>query len=203
MSVTYFAPFKQWKVHRELEVGDFVRTQGRFFIIDEIRRFRRSYSYTAAASADLVELTGSMVKRFQHIDKMAVQPGSGMTMTVALTYRGVDTTGMQYAHTWNQNNANVDAPTVLDINSFSREDIFHITVTLSGQTASLVWFSGEEYTLVEYPNSSAGWYISDPVRAADYVGKPPRFVIVHPYGFSRTVSIQEFEGGDMAGRLRV
>lgn len=203
MSQTFFAPFRQWKIHRELSPGDFIRAQGRFYIVDEVRRFRRPYAYTSTTGADLKELTGSLTKRFQHVDKMAVQPGSGVTMTVSLTYRGVDTTGMQYSHTWNQANAYVDSPTEVDICSFSQEDIFHLTVTFSaGQASSTVWFSGEEYTLVEYPSDAAAYYLRDPAKAAAFVGKPGNFVVVHPYGFTRVVSIEEFEASQMAGRLR-
>lgn len=190
MATSVFVPFVQWKAHLELKPGDFTRIQGRNFIIDEIRRFRRPYTYTTTTTADLRELTGSMAKRFQHVDKFAVVPGAGVTCTVALTYRGVDVTGQQYAHTWNQNNANVAAPDELDINSFSAEDLIRlvITYTAGAPTASIVWFSGEEYTLVEYPGA-----------AADL---PDRFVIVHPYGFSRVVTKEEFEKAGMAGRLR-
>ena len=54
----------------------------------------------------------------------------------------------------------------------------------TGETA--LWFSGEEYTLVEYPTGDI----------------PNRFVIVAYYGFSRVVTKEEFEVADMAGRMR-
>lgn len=114
-----------------------MRVQGRNYIIDEVRRFRRPYTFTTTTQQDLVELTGSMTKRFQHVDKMSVQPGTGVTCTVALTYRGVDVTGLQYAHTWNQVNANLAAPDELDINSFTREDIIRLTITYTAGTDGL------------------------------------------------------------------
>lgn len=182
-----FVPFTQWKQHLELKPGDFCRIQGKFFIIDEVRKFRRPYTFTATTTQDLLQLTGSMAKRFQHIDKFAVSPGAGVTVTVAVTYRGVDVTSLQYAHTWNQLNANVAAPDELDIVSFSQEDIVRVVVTYTAgaPTATVLWFSGEEYSLVEYP-----------------AGQPPRFMIVHPYGFSRVLTYDEFEQGEMASRLR-
>jgi hypothetical protein len=187
-----FIPFVQWKDHRELLPGDFVRVQGRNYIIDEVRRFRRPYPFTATTIQDLVELTGSMSKRFQHVDKMAVAPGVGITCTVQLTYRGVDVTGLQYAHTWNQVNANLAAPDELDINSFTREDIVRLTFTLiAGVGTSMVWFSGEEYSLVEYPTQG------------DSVGLlPERFVIPLPNGFSRVVTSTEYVKAELTGRLR-
>ena len=188
-----FVPFVQWKDHRELLPGDFVRVQGRNYIIDEVRRFRRPYTYTATTTADLVQLTGSMTKRFQHIDKMAIAPGQGVACTVTLTYRGVDITGLQYAHTWTNLNASVAAPDELDINSFTQEDLIRlvITYTAGAPTATVVWFSGEEYSLVEYPT-----------QGDDVNMLPDRFVITHPYGFSRVVTSQEFVKAAMAGRLR-
>jgi hypothetical protein len=187
-----FIPFIQWKDHRELLPGDFTRIQGRNYIIDEVRRFRRPFPYTATTTADLTQLTGSMAKRFQHIDKLAVSPGAGITCTVALTFRGVDVTGLQYAHTWTNLNANVVAPNELDINSFTQEDLVRLVITYTaGAGTTIVWFSGEEYSLVEYPTQG---------DAAEQL--PERFVIVHPYGFSRVVTSQEFYKAGMAGRLR-
>jgi len=169
-----------------------VRVQGRNYIIDEVRRFRRPFPYTATTTADLTSLTGSMTKRFQHIDKMAVSPGAGITCTVQLTFRGVDVTGLQYAHTWDGLNANVAAPDELDINSFTQEDLVRIIFTLvAGAGTTIVYFSGEEYSLVEYPTQG------DTTEQL-----PERFVIVHPYGFSRVVTASEFVKAGMAGRLR-
>ena len=188
-----FVPFVQWKDHRELLPGDFVRVQGRNYIIDEVRRFRRPYTFTTTTQQDLVELTGSMSKRFQHVDKMAVAPGQGVACTVALTYRGVDVTGLQYAHTWTNINANLAAPDELDINSFTREDIIRLTITYTAgaPTVTTVWFSGEEYSLVEYPTQG------------DSVGElPDRFVITQPYGFSRVVTSAEYVKAGLTGRLR-
>ena len=191
--MSFFVPFVQWKDHRELLPGDFVRTQGRNYIIDEVRRFRRPYTFTATTVQDLVEMTGSMTKRFQHIDKMAVSPGQGVALTVALTYRGVDVTGLQYAHTWDALNANVVAPDELDINSFTREDIMRITVTYTAgaPVPTVVWFSGEEYSLVEYPT-----------QGDDMGTLPDRFVIVDAYGFSRVVTSAEYIKAELTGRLR-
>lgn len=188
-----FIPYIQEKLHRELLPGDFVRIQGKNFIIDEVRRFRRPFTYTATITADLLQLTGSMSKRFQHIDKMAVSPGATVACTVQLTYRGVDVTGLQYGHTWNQLNAAVIAPDELDINSFTQEDVVRLTITYTAGAgvATIVWFSGEEYTLVEYPSQG-----DEPSQL------PERFVIVHPYGFSRVVTSDEFARAGMASRLR-
>lgn len=188
-----FIPYIQEKIHRELLPGDFVRIQGRNFIIDEVRRFRRPFTYTATTIADLLQLTGSMSKRFQHIDKFAVSPGAGVTCTVQLTYRGVDVTGMQYGHTWNQLNAAVVAPDELDINSFTQEDVVRLTITYTAgaPTPTIVWFSGEEYSLVEYST-----------QGDDQGQLPERFVIVHPYGFSRVVTSDEFVKASMANKLR-
>jgi hypothetical protein len=191
--MSYFVPYVQEKIHRELLPGDFVRVQGKNYIIDEVRRFRRPYTFTTTTTQDLTELTGSMTKRYQHVDKFAVSPGQGVTCTVALTYRGVDVTGLQYAHTWSNLNANVLSPNELDINSFTREDIIRlvITYTAGAPTATIVWFSGEEYSLVEYPTQGD--------KTAEL---PERFVIVHPYGFSRVVTSQEYVKAELTGRLR-
>jgi len=188
-----FIPYIQEKIHRELLPGDFVRIQGRNFIIDEVRRFRRPFTYTGTVTADLLQLTGSMTKRFQHIDKMAVSPGAGVTCTVQLTFRGVDVTGLQYGHTWNQLNANVAAPNELDINSFTQEDLVRLTITYvaGAPTPTIVWFSGEEYSLVDYPTQGEG-----------ESQLPERFVIVHPYGFSRVVTAIEFVKAGMDSKLR-
>jgi len=187
-----FIPFIQEKIHRELMPGDAVRVQGRNYIIDEIRSFRRPYPFTATITQDLVELTGSMTKRFQHIDKFAVSPGGTATCTVSLTYRGVDVTGLQYAHVWNQLNANVAAPDELNIVSFTREDIIRLVFTLiGGAGTSFVYFSGEEYSLVEYPTQG------DSVEEL-----PDRFVVVAPYGFSRVLTAQEYVKSQLTGRLR-
>lgn len=161
-----------------------MRIQGTFFLIDEVRRFRRPFEFDDTETRNLVRLTGSLKKRFQHIDKFAVEPDEGIVTTVAMTYRGVDVTGLQYAHTWTSSNANILAPNELDINSFGREDLITVAVTTTGDVT--IWFSGEEYTLVEYPAGKV----------------PPRFVCVVPYGFSRVVTAAEFEEADMAARLR-
>ena len=59
-----FVPFVQRKAHYELKPGDFVRIQGKFFIIDEIRRFRRPFDFTATETRQLIQLTGSLANRF-------------------------------------------------------------------------------------------------------------------------------------------
>ncbi len=187
--VSDFVPFTQRKVHYELKPGDFVRIQGSFFIIDEIRRFRRPFVFTAAETRQLIQLTGSLANRFIHLDKFAVDPEAACAGSqVTLTFRGADITGLQYGHVWTSLNADPLTPYEIDVNSFTREDIIQATVAYvvgeAGTTA--LWFSGEEYTLVEYPTGKI----------------PNRFVIVAYYGFSRVVTKEEFEVADMAGRMR-
>ena len=190
--MSVFIPYVQRKAHLELKPGDFVRIQGTFFVIDEVRRFRRWYDYTATSTADLIELTGSLKSRFQHIDKFAVV-ATLATTTVQVLYRNTDVTGLQYANTWTTLNANVAAPNELDINSFSREDIVRVVVTFDAlETAARLWFSGEEYTLVEFPKDGG--------PASD--GVPSRFVTVLPYGFSRVMTKEEFENSQIGTRLR-
>ena len=184
-----FVPFTQRKVHYELKPGDFVRIQGKFFIIDEIRRFKKPFDFDDDETRQLISLTGSLANRFIHLDKFAVDPEAACAGTqVTITYRGADITGLQYAHVWTVLNADPDHPHEIDLNSFTREDILQAVVTYAageaGETA--LWFSGEEYTLVEYPSGKT----------------PNRFVIVAYYGFSRVVTKEEFEEADMAGRLR-
>lgn len=190
-----FVPYVQRKTYYELKPGDFVRIQGDFYIIDEIRRFRRPFDYSASQTDELTPLTGSLKSRFQHIDKFAVDPEATCLNTqVVVTYRGTDITGMQYGHVWTTKNADADHPAEIDINSFSREDIISATITYAtGETGDVsLWFSGEEYTLVEFPKTGG--------PAKD--GMPGRFVIAHPYGFSRVITKEEFEEADMKGRLR-
>lgn len=190
-----FVPFVQRKIHHELKPGDFVRVSGKFYIVDEIRRFRRPFDYTATTTDELLQLTGSMPQRFQHIDKFAVDPvAAAAGVRVTLVFKGVDVTGQQYGHVWTTLNANVNSPDELDVNSLSREDVMTATITYAaGETGDVsIWFSGEEYTLVEFP--SRGGPGED--------GIPARFVIVHPYGFSRVVTKEEFVSAEMSGRLR-
>ena len=187
--VSDFVPFTQRKVHYELKPGDFVRAQGKFFIIDEIRRFRRPFDFTATETRQLIQLTGSLANRFIHLDKFAVDPEATCTGTeVTLTYRGANITGLQYGHVWTNLNADPLTPDEIDLNSFTREDILQAIVTYAAGEAgtTALWFSGEEYTVVEYPTDKT----------------PNRFVIVAYYGFSRVVTKEEFEEADMAGRMR-
>ena len=187
--VSEFIPFLQRKAHYELKPGDFVRIQGKFFIIDEIRRFRRPFVFTDSDQQQLIQLTGSLANRFIHLDKFAVDPEAACVGTqVTVIYRGSDITGLQYAHVWTTLNADPLAPQEIDLNSFTREDILQATlVYVEGETGTTaLWFSGEEYTLVEYPKGQI----------------PNRFVIVAYYGFSRVVTKEEFEAADMAGRMR-
>ena len=187
--VSDFVPFTQRKAHYELKPGDFVRIQGSFFIIDEIRRFRRPFVFTATEIQQLIQLTGSLANRFIHLDKFAVDPEAACAGTqVTLTYRGANITGLQYGHVWTNLNADPLSPDEIDLNSFSREDILQASVDyVVGETGTTaLWFSGEEYTLVEYPGGKT----------------PNRFVIVAYYGFSRVVTKEEFVDADMAGRMR-
>jgi len=198
--MSIFVPYTQRKAHVELKPGDFVRIQGDFYEIDEVRKFRRAYpspitTYAAGQPAvQCIELTGSLKSRFQHIDKFAVV-ATQVTSTVSVLYRNTDVTGLQYAHPWTTLNANVASPNELNINSFSREDLITLVVTFSlvpPETAMRIWFSGEEYTLVDYPKKGG--------PAED--GVPARFVLVAPYGFSRVMSKEEFETAQMAQKLR-
>lgn len=192
-----FIPYLQRKAHVELKPGDFVRIQGDFFIIDEVRKFRRPFDdsqtpYVGSQTVNLIQLTGSLKSRFQHIDKFAIDTPL-VTSTVQVNYRGTDITGLQFGHLWTINNAGVGAPTEFGINSFSREDIIQavITTVLAAEQVML-WFSGEEYTLVEFPNDGG--------PAAD--GMPARFVLVAPYGFSRVMTKEEFKSAQIDDRLR-
>ncbi len=196
-----FIPYLQRKAHVELKPGDFVRIQNSFYIIDEIRKFRRYFPtdytfYVATQPAlDLIELTGSLKSRFQHIDKFAVV-ATQVTTTVQVLYRNTDVTGLQFGHLWTTLNAGVAAPTELSINSFSREDIIRCIVTFPLvaplETAVRLWFSGEEYTLVEFPKEGG--------PAKD--GIPARFVLIVPYGFSRVMTKDEFADAEISFRLR-
>jgi len=198
--MSVFVPYTQRKAHTELKPGDFVRIQGDFYIIDEIRKFRRPYPdattfYNASQpSVQCVELTGSLKSRFQHIDKFSIHATLGTT-TVTIVYKNTDVTGLQYAHLWTINNANLVAPDELGINSFSREDLITFTLTFDpddDETAVRIWFSGEEYTLVEYPGKGG--------PGAD--GIPARFVVITSYGWSRVMSKEEFIESETAQRLR-
>ena len=192
-----FIPFLQRKAHLELKPGDFVRIQGDFFIIDEVRKFRRPFpsattTWAGTRQEDLTELTGSLKSRFQHIDKFAIEAAE-VTSTVEVIYRGTDVTGLQFGHVWTTFNANVGAPDELDINSFSREDLIRVNiVTVLVASVVRLWFSGEEYTLVDFP--------ADGGPGKD--GFPARFVVVAPYGFSRVMSKDEFKSAQMASKLR-
>lgn len=194
-----FVPYVQRKTHVELKPGDFVRIQGDFFIIDEIRKFRRPFDdsqtpYIGSQTVDLIALTGSLKSRFQHIDKFAIDTPLATT-TVQVLYRNTDVTGLQFGHLWTINNAGVAAPHELGINSFSREDIIRIVITVPAaapNTQVMIWFSGEEYTLVEFPKDGG--------PAGD--GVPARFVLVVPYGFSRVMTKDEFADAQISYRLR-
>lgn len=190
--MSVFIPYVQRKAHYELKPGDFVRIQGDFFIIDEVRKFRRPFDFVATETRDLIQLSGSLKSRFQHIDKFAVDATLAAT-TVTVLYRQTDITGLQFAHTWTTLNANVNAPNEPGINSFSREDLIRVVVTFAAlETAVTLWFSGEEYTLVPFP--------TDGGPAED--GIPSRFVIVVPYGFSRVMTKEEFADAQISFRLR-
>ena len=190
--MSVFIPFVQRKAHVELKPGDFVRIQNDFYIIDEVRKFRYPFFFTALSEVrQLVAMTGTLKSRFRHIDKFAIDADDAINTTVQLQYRNTDVTGLQYAHTWTINNANLAAPDELDVNSFSREDLITVTLVTTDPTVT-IWFSGEEYTLVEYPKSGG--------PAED--GKPARFVVVTPYGFSRVMTKEEFDTSEMAQRLR-
>lgn len=194
-----FIPYLQRKAHVELKPGDFVRIQGGFFIIDEIRKFRRPFEdsqtpYVGSQTVDIIALTGSLKSRFQHIDKFAIDTPLATT-TVQVLYRNTDVTGLQFGHLWTINNAGVAAPNELGINSFSREDIIRIVITVPAAaplTQVTIWFSGEEYTLVEFPKEGG--------PAKD--GIPARFVLIVPYGFSRVMTKDEFADAEISYRLR-
>ena len=187
-----FVPFCQRKIHYELKPGDFVRIQNSFYVIDEVRKFRRWFDYNATTTDDIIALTGSLRSRFQHIDKFAIAADLA-TSTVQILYRNTDVTGLQFGHLWTTLNAGVGAPNELGINSFSREDIIRVVVTLAaGETEVRLWWSGEEYTLVEFPKDGG--------PAKD--GIPARFVLCVPYGFSRVMTKEEFKGAEISHRLR-
>lgn len=195
--MSVFIPYTQRKTHVELKPGDFVRIQGDFFEIDEVRKFRRPFDdittpLVGSQTVQCIALTGSLKSRFQHIDKFAIDAALA-TVVCSILYRNTDVTGLQYAHSWNINNANLLAPTELGINSFSREDLITVVVTTPNVTDEYyLWFSGEEYTLVDYPKTGG--------PASD--GIPARFVLIAPYGFSRVMSKEEFETAQMAQKLR-
>ena len=190
--MSVFIPYTQRKTHVELKPGDFVRIQNSFYVIDEIRKFRRPLAYIGSQTDDLIPLTGSLRSRFQHIDKFAIDALLA-TITVQVLYRGTDVTGLQFGHLWTTLNANVASPNELGINSFSREDIIRVVITTPAETDALtLWFSGEEYTLVEFPQDGG--------PAKD--GVPARFVLVVPYGFSSVMTKEEFDGAQISHRLR-
>ena len=194
-----FIPYLQRKAHVELKPGDFVRIQNSFYVIDEVRKFRRPLAdsqtpYVGSQTVDLIALTGSLRSRFQHIDKFAIDTPLATT-TVQVLYRNTDVTGLQFGHLWTINNAGVASPNELGINSFSREDIIRVVITVpvaAPNTAVTLWFSGEEYTLVEFPKDGG--------PAED--GIPARFVLCVPYGFSRVMTKEEFKGAEISFRLR-
>jgi len=201
-----FWPFQQRKAHRELDPGDFVRVQGHWYIIDQIRRWRRPFDYDqddGDQDVQLTQLTGSMTKRFQHIDKFAVDPDATCPLVqVVLSYRGTDVTGQQYGHAFWQYNANRLAPYELNNCSFSTEDIIRVVVTFADGETGIVtlWFSGEEYTLVNYkPPEEYTIDYKPPVKAPR---EPSRFVVVSPYGFSRVMTLKEFKESGMDASLR-
>ena len=196
--MSIFVPYVQRKTHVELKPADFVRIQNAFYVIDEVRKFRRWFDYEGSETADLIPLTGSLRSRFQHIDKFAVVADPA-TSTVQVLYRGTDITGLQFGHLWNTLNAAVGSPAELGINSFSREDIIRVVVTCVADTDDVrLWWSGEEYTLVEFPKTGG---VIDPVTEKG-TGVPERFVLVVPYGFSRVMTHREFEGAEISHRLR-
>ncbi len=187
-----FIPYLQRQAHRELSPGDFCRIQNSFFIIDEVRRFRFPFVFEASGVLDITELTGRLKSRFRHIDKFAMA-ATLATTTVSITYRNTDVTGLQFAHVFTTVNANLGSPDQLDINSFSREDIIRVTVTFPvGETEATLWFSGEEYTLVAFPEDGG----------PNGDGVPERFVIVVPYGFSKVNRAEVFKDAQIAQRLR-
>ncbi len=192
-----FIPYLQRKAHVELKPGDFVRIQNSFYVIDEVRKFRRPFPdattfYAAGQTVDLIALTGSLRSRFQHIDKFAIV-ADVVTTTVQVLYRNTDVTGLQFGHLWTTLNANIAAPNELCLNSFSREDIIRVIINYGvGETDVRLWFSGEEYTLVEFPKEGG--------PAED--GIPARFVLAVPYGFSRVMTKEEFKGAEISFRLR-
>lgn len=169
-----FYPYKQRKQYEELAPGDIIRAEGQYYIINEVRRFRRPYDYSDTVQDDLEELTGSMTDRFVHIDKFAMSEHTG-DWTVKLEFQGVDVTGKQYGHLWYQENAGCDAPAELHLVSFTKNDIVRSTVTEVAAGALTTWFSGEEYTLNKLQK-----------------GLPPdRFRIVTRYGWSRVLTKEE------------
>lgn len=196
-----FIPYVQRKAHVELKPGDFVRIQNDFFIIDEVRKFRRPYPdadtipplyIVTNPTINLVALTGALKARFQHIDKFAIDAQVATTY-VQLLYQNTDVTGLQYAHLWTTLNAGVANPTELGINSFTSQDLFAMTLTFGvGETGVRIWFSGEEYTLVDFPEEGG--------PGKD--GFPARFVVITRYGWSRVMSKEEFIDSQMAQRLR-
>lgn len=198
-----FIPYLQRKAHVELKPADFVRIQGDFFIIDEVRKFRRPFpivteTWAGTRQEDLTELTGNLKSRFQHIDKFAIEAAE-VTSTVEVIYRGADITGLQYGHLWTNYNANVGSPTELGINSFGKEDIIRVNITTVLVVSTVrLWFSGEEYTLVGFPKEGG---VIDP-ETGKGSGIPERFVIVAPYGFSRVITYKEFTRSQMATKLR-
>ena len=187
-----FIPTLQRSIHRELDHADFCRIQDEFFIIDEVRRFRFPFVFAATGTLDITQLTGSLKSRFRHIDKFAVA-AADPTTTVSVTYRQTDVTGLQFAHTFTTVNSGLANPDMLNINSFSREDIVRVVVTFGvGETEITLWFSGEEYTLVAFPEEGG------PKKD----GIPERFVIVVPYGFSKVKRAEVFKDAQIANRLR-
>lgn len=126
-------------------MGDIVRAEGGFYIVVEVRRGRRWFTYTATTQVDLTQLTGSMTDRFMHIDKFAMDEVSG-DWTVSLTYGSGDVTGKQYAHVWTMEAAEPErSPAQLDLISFTANDLLRIVVTQVLAGSVRVWFSYEEY----------------------------------------------------------
>ena len=197
-----FIPTLQRTIHRELDPGDFVRIQSEFYIIDEVRRFRFPFVFAATgalAAAAAAALTGSLKSRFRHIDKFSMA-AAVVTSTVQLLFRQTDVTGLQFANLFTTVNANMGSPVELDINSFSREDLINANVIFGAvETGVTLWFSGEEYTLVKFPEKGG---IPDPKDPEKGLGIPERFVIVTPYGFSKVNRYEVFRDAQIAFRLR-
>lgn len=180
-----FRPYVEEKVYEELRPGDVIKAEGEYYLVYEVRRGRRPYTFTGSIAQDLKEITGYMPDRFIHVDKFGIDELTG-TWTIAIRFQGTDITGKQYAHTWNAQNANArDSPNEMNVNSLADTDIINVTVVQVAPGSVTIYFSYEEYAVTKVK-----------------VNIPERYKIVTRYGWSRLITLDEDQRLGIASSLR-
>lgn len=187
-------PFRRSKRVEFLNIGDVTRAMLDFYVITQVRRNRRKYSWTTTdlpADESSMEMTDTQAKqmsghlpdRFVLIDTLQVDVVT-LAVQITGTWKGSDITSLSIADYFNEVKAGADRPHELQFCSFGDGDLLKLKATAVGGAAAVdVYIYTEEY------------------RVKKLDKRPRRYRIATYYGVSRVVTAEEDAELDLAGIL--